>query len=370
MAKSSSNRFSALDYVLIHSSKRGRRGIFLTFLFVLLILVFGNVYFYIAGRNQLLEYVMLERQSVAELAATMIQERLYRVIDVGTSLATRVAFRDRVSEGNWDAAIEIMESVPEDFSYIDRVALFDPQGTFWAATSPTPEILSVIGENFSYRDYYQGVSKNWEPFVGEAIKPAVPLGYNLVPVAIPIKAESEEVLGFLLLNIKLDTLVVWAQNIDAGPEGFLYFVDHKGHLVAHPTLLPAEEIIDFSSDETVQKVLAGEAGAEVLVDQEKDKLKIVAYAPVPDFGWGVILEQPRAAALAPFFGNLLMSLVLQGVFLVVILVSLTFMMVCIERGNGRFCRALVTGWWRSIATGRSLTLTPWRKRLPVGRLRM
>jgi hypothetical protein len=55
----------------------------------------------------------------------------------------------------------------KDFPYIERISLFDSYGVFWTATSLTPEISAAVGKDFSYRDYYQGVSKNWKPYVAE-----------------------------------------------------------------------------------------------------------------------------------------------------------------------------------------------------------
>lgn len=241
-------------------------------------------------------FTLSRRQAIAFLAASTLKERLDRVTDVGVSLSTRVRFQKLVESGEWNEAIKIMESVPKDLPYIARVALFDPQGTLWAATPLTPEILAVVGKDFSYRDYYQEVSKNWKPYVAEAIKPAVPLGYNLIPVAIPIKSGADKILGILLLNITLDTVAVWSKNIDVGPAGFVYIVDQKGHLVAHPILLPAEDIVDFSSVPAVQKVLKGERGVEVLFNPIENEERVTAYEQVPQYGWGVVVVQPSRTA--------------------------------------------------------------------------
>jgi len=279
------------------SAKTARHmPVFLVLLLVILPLLIAAVYTSRELFRDLDKFTFSGRETTAFLVATTLKEKLDRVIDVGVSLSTRVQFQKLVEAGKWDEAIKIMERVPHDFTYIDRVSLFDPQGILKAATQPTPEILSVIGKDFSYRDYYLGVSKNWEPYVAEAIKPAVPLGYNLVPVAIPIKSEAHKVLGIMLLNIKLDTIAEWSKSIDVGPAGFVYIVDHKGNLVAHPTLLPAEDIIDFSLVPSVQKVLRGERGVEVIFNEIENEERVTAYEPVPHYGWGAIVIQPTRTA--------------------------------------------------------------------------
>lgn len=286
------------NFSINHSSAKAVKHlpVFLVLFLVISSLLSAAIYTSLGMFRDLHEFTLSRRETMAFLASTTLKEKLDRVIDVGISLSTRVQFQKLVESGKWDEAIEIMARVPRDFSYIERVALFDTQGTLWAATSPTPEILAVVGKDFSYRDYYQGVSKKWEPYVAEAIKPAVPLGYNLIPVAIPIKSESNKILGFLLLNIKLDTITAWSKNIDVGSAGFVYIVDQKGHLVAHPTLLPAEDIVDFSSVPSVQKVLKGERGVEVVFNQIENEERVTAYEPVPQHGWGVVVVQPTRTA--------------------------------------------------------------------------
>lgn len=279
------------------SEKKVRRlPIFLVLLLVIFPLIIAAVYTSFNLYYDLHDFTLSRRQAVAFLTAALMKEKLDRVIDVGVSLSTRVQFQNLVEAGKWDEAIKILERVPYDFAYIDRVSLFDPQGILKAATQPTPEILSVIGKDFSYRDYYQGISKNWEPYVAEAIKPAVPLGYNLVPVAIPIKSASDEILGIALLVIKLDTVAAWSKSVDVGPAGFVYIVDQKGHLIAHPTLLPAEDIVDFSSVSSVQKVLKGEKGVEIAFNSIENEERLTAYEPVPQYGWGAIVAQPTRTA--------------------------------------------------------------------------
>lgn len=279
-------------------SKKAARQlpVFLTLCFVVLPLAAAAFYVSLGVFRDLQDFTFSRRQTIAFLIAATMQEKLDRVVDIGTSLSTRVQFQKLIEAGKWDEAITILEKVPKDFPYIARLALFDPKGVLMAVTPLTPEISAVIGQDFSYRDYYQGVSKNWEPYIAEAIKPAVPLGYNLVPAAIPIKSVAGKVLGVLLLNIKLDTVAEWVRTIDVGPAGFVYIVDQKGHLIAHPTLSSGEDIVDFSSVPSVRNVLKGERGVEVIFNQIENEKRVTAYEPVPRYGWGVVVVQPTRTA--------------------------------------------------------------------------
>lgn len=273
------------------------------------LLIFGVIVFpflitsyfkYIETRRDITELTLSRRQSLANLAAVVLKEKLDRIIDVGISFATRVQFRKFIEEGKWDEAVKILERAPKDFPYIDNAALFDPQGTIWAVTPPIPE---VIGQNFAYRDYYKGVSKNWQPYISEVFKRAVEPKYNIISVAIPIRSDAvretdRKIIGILLLTIKLDTILEWARQIDIGTEGFVYFVDTKGHIAGHPKLSSSGEVVDFSEVPAVKKVIQGERGVEVTYNQVEKEERISAYEPVLGYGWGVIAQQPTITAFA------------------------------------------------------------------------
>jgi PAS domain S-box-containing protein len=247
--------------------------------------------------NDLSKFSLSRRQTVAFLVATTIKENLDKVTDIGLSISTRMQFRRFVEVGNWNEAIKTLEEVPLNFSYIDRISLFDPSGRLMAVTKPTPELLSIIGDDFSYRDYYQGVIKTGEIYVAEAIKPAVPLGYNLMPVTVPIRSETDQkLIGVMMLLVKMDTISEWTRGLDIGQGGFVYVVDKNGHLIAHPKLLPAPNIIDFSQAPLVKKVLSGERGVEIVFDPIENDDQLIAYEPIPKYDWGAFVVQPTRTA--------------------------------------------------------------------------
>ena len=265
-------------------------GIFLVIVLpVLLIAAFS----YVKTKQDLTHFALSRRQTIAYLAAVSLQEELDHLIEIGTSFATRVQFRQLIREGKWEKAIQILESVPKDFAFIDRVFLSDPSGMLMA---DRPERPDVQGENFASRDWYQGVSRRWEPYISEPYKRAAEPQINVIAAAVPIKGADQRTIGILVLQIRLGTLLAWAEKIDVGPSGFVYFVDRKGQVVAHPKFSPDREVIDFSGVPAVQKVLRGERGVAVLFNPVEQEESISAYEPVSEYGWGAIAWQPTDAA--------------------------------------------------------------------------
>jgi len=272
---------------------------------VVLIAVFA----YNSTYHDLTEAALSRRKSVAALASTALEQRFTRLTDLGVSLATRVRFRQLVSEGKWNQAIAILTDVGTDFPFIDRVFLADLAGTLMADTPALPE---VRGKNFADRDWYRGVSSTWTPYVSDVYRRAAKPRHNVVAAAIPVKGEEDRIVGILVLQVQLNALVGWSNSIDMGPSGFAYVVDRKGQLATHPRLPSAGEIFDYSSVPVVQKVLRQQSGIEIMVEpMEKDE-RVAAYAPIPGMGWGVIATEPTQNAFATRDENLDRLLVRYG----------------------------------------------------------
>jgi signal transduction histidine kinase len=238
---------------------------------------------------------MSQRQMIASLAATTLHEKFERLTAIGISLATRVQFRYLIQAGQWDDAVDILRSVPEDFPFIERIFLADPQGTLMA---DTPALPDVRGVNFVSRDWYQGVNRTGIPYVSDAYQRAAAPQYHVIAAAIPIKTDEHQISGILVLQVRLQSLLDWMYTIELGPGGVVYLVDRRGQMAAHPELAPDGELRDVSSVPSVQNALRGEGGTDIAFDPVAQEARIVAYAPVPGYGWGVMAEQPTRTAFA------------------------------------------------------------------------
>ncbi|BAV34300.1 hypothetical protein SCL_2009 [Sulfuricaulis limicola] len=245
--------------------------------------------------RELTAVALLRRETVAKITAVTIAEKFGRVVDVAISLSTRVHFRNLVAQGQWSEAIEIMRTVPQDLPHIERLFLTDTRGTLMA---DMPALPQVRGVNFAFRDWYQGVSRDWRPYVSPVYTRAAPPQINVFAVAAPIRNAGGGVAGILVLQIRAESLLEWINAIDTGRKGFVYLVDSKGQLAFHSRHPDRPEIVDLSGIPVVGKLLHGEHGVETGLDPVENEEAIVAYAPVPGYGWGVVSHQPLHASLA------------------------------------------------------------------------
>ena len=260
-------------------------------------LVFIGFYICWITYSDLEDFTIDKRKALSQLSAIVIKERFDRLVDIGNSLASRVQFRKLISDGKWTEAIKILEQIPKEFPSIDRIFLTDPKGVLMA---DIPEFPGVRGRDFSFRDWYKGVSFEWKPYISEVYKRTAEPQYNVVAIAVPITVDalplSKKILGILVMQIKLDTFLEWSRGIDVGAGGFVYFVDRNGNLVAHPYYSPQGEIVSFKNVPVVEKLLKGEEGVEVSYNPVEKEERLSAFSLVSDYSFGVVVTQPGRIA--------------------------------------------------------------------------
>ena len=280
---------------LLFEPGRRRRFAVLSFFLIVLFPVFliATLSYWQTDR-ELTRAAFSRRQTIAYLAAVTVKEKLDRMTDLAVSLATPARFRQLVAAGDWEDAIRLLTEVPKNFPFVDRVLLTDPEGTLMA-NRPRVDALDT---SLAYANWYQGVSRTEKPYVSEVYQRLREPSVSVVAIAVPIRRQGKtERTGILVLEVRLSAFLDWTKNIDVGPGGFIYFVDRKGSLVAHPNYPAEGRIVDFSAVPEVEKVLGGQRGVEVQVNPLDKEERIAAYEPVPGYGWGVIAAQSTVAAL-------------------------------------------------------------------------
>ncbi len=293
---SAMNKFIAL--VIDRLSAAGARHFFthafIMFLIVLPMIFVSTANIYMTYQNLSLQ-VLEKRQDMTYLASVTVKEKLDHLTDIGISFATRVQFRRLVEEGKWSEAQAILKDAPKDFPAIETVSLVDPKGVVKETSSLDK---TVIGKDLSFRDWYIGVSREWKPYISNTIKAVIAPYYNSTVVTIPIKSDSGKVIGILTLLVRTDTLLGWVHDIKPGEGGFTYIVDTKGFIVAHPTFSLHSELVDFSEVPAVQKTKNKESGVLIGYNPIEKEDRVAAYASVPGYGWGVVIQEPAKSAFA------------------------------------------------------------------------
>jgi PAS domain S-box-containing protein len=275
----------------------------LVFIFPGILLVFFS---YARFYSESTQSILSQKRLLALLAANIVHDRLNAIVDLGVSFATRPRVIEEIQKGNWAGAMHVLDSVPGTFPFIDRIVLYDPAATIKADIPSAPE---VMGQSRAEKDWYKGIRENWRPYISGVYQRGAKPRTNVVAVVFPIKTapaaiappvfpadEEGKVIGILQLQLKLEIFQEWIQQTDVGPGGFIYIVDQRGCLVAHPTTASYEKIVDFSSVPVVQKLLQGRSGAEFNYNPVEKEEQLAAYEPLMQHGWGIVVTQPARNA--------------------------------------------------------------------------
>jgi PAS domain S-box-containing protein len=282
-----------LTRVLFKEDKNNWPGIVCVFLVLISPVILLALFTYRQVHGDLTSLAMTQRQTVAFLAAATLKQKLDRLVDLGVSLASPIRFRRLVQAGDWKEAAAMLQAAPNDFQFVDSIYLTDLDGLRMAGT---PKLTTTGKHTSAPQAWYGQVKENWEPYVSDAFRKRSKPYDNLVVVAIPIRGERQKILGILVLQVKLAAFFQWTQEIDAGSRGSLYFFDRLGRLVAHPQVVPRPDLGDYSGLPAVKNVLRGHRGIEVISNPFNGVESVLAFEPVPGYGWGVLSAEPAPTA--------------------------------------------------------------------------
>jgi signal transduction histidine kinase len=258
-------------------------------------LVLAGAYAYRNASREMTQSVLSKRENIAYLTATVLTEKFDRLTDIGVSLATRVRFGELVAAGNWNDAIGIMQDVPNQLPFVERLFLADPRGMLRA---DTPVLPGVRGKDFSFRDWYLGVTRTGKPYVSHVYKRTAEPRIHVVAVSVPVTGRQGEVLGILVMQVSLEAFFNWFKDVPQDSSGDVYILDRNGHTAFHPEYALRGQTADLSQVRAVQRALQGERGVEIGAGSDDDAEHVTAFAPVSKYGWAVVLEEPASSAFA------------------------------------------------------------------------
>ena len=169
----------------------------------------------------------------------------------------------------------------------------DPAGRLVDIVPATPEI---VGKDFSFRDWYRGVSRTKAPYVSEAYETQARGNPVVVAAAAPVRDSNGRVIGILVAAYDLAHLRALSDRLASAQGVRLKVTDQRGVEVAAPSGPQGRTLTSRRGDPRVAAALDGRSGITEL--DTPDGRRLSAYAPVPETGWTVTVSVPANAALA------------------------------------------------------------------------
>jgi two-component system, NtrC family, sensor kinase len=119
-----------------------------------------------------------------------------------------------------------------------------------------------------------------------------------------------------LVAVEMSLARIARRIVEAGDtRGWVaWMVDDRGRLIAHPDSKVASRLRDMSEHPALTALGSRTQGSFFLKDS------LVAFARVPELGWGVIIDQPRSEALAEIRSTRRVTLFWTGVSILALLI--------------------------------------------------
>lgn len=143
---------------------------------------------------------------------------------------------------------------------------------------------AIKGENYISRVY---TSDKSQPYV---------------TLAIPLWGTAQSIVGVLSAEADLSFLWEAIGEIRFGTAGYAYLIDQHGNLIAHKDPQLVLQKMNLRQTDGVEKFLRNPTRSDPSPAHQgqglMDRPVLSTYAPLPELGWAVILEEPLDAALA------------------------------------------------------------------------
>ncbi|CAJ38171.1 sensor histidine kinase [Methanocella arvoryzae] len=154
-----------------------------------------------------------------------------------------------------------------------------------------------IGESYIDRPYVGEVLNTSEPVISSVqISPYT--GQPTVYFGIPIM-DNTTAIGTLIGSVNLANFRDLLAETQVKENHFVYLVNKSGRVMVHSNSSYMDKMADFSSIPAVASVIRGEEGiVEQYFPFENDQ-RLVAYTPVTQYGWGVVVATPVDVAYKP-----------------------------------------------------------------------
>ncbi|MFZ1059523.1 MAG: cache domain-containing protein, partial [Candidatus Rokuibacteriota bacterium] len=298
-----------------------------------LLLVLGVTVFFHVRHISLEEADRLrENDAIARSVAAFIEVREQGYLNTLLAYAGRFRFREAVERNDRAEALVHLRQLGQTFPELDRVFLTNPAGVMWAIY---PEAPQVLGRSFAHRDWYQGVSRGWRPYMSEVFQSSRD-GALVVGLTVPIRSQEGRVIGIIGSFQRLEVIRQWLLPIQI-PDGDLYLVDRKGQFIFHRTRIGPERLSDYARIPVVERLLRGEEGVAETGNPAEGQVRLSAYRLLPSLGWGVVVQRDKNLALLGA-----RTLVLVSGTAGLLLAAALFVLAVVAVGNDRRRRAALS----------------------------
>lgn len=240
------------------------------------------------------KYLRWDRET-AILFSLVLEEHFDKIVKTMEAYAKRPLLLRAVKNKNIGEARRHLADLAKTNRDIDIVVISDRQGTIWASHPERPE---VHGKNFSHRDWYRGISKDWKPYVSNLVLRVVAEKDAAVHIAVPFFDEKGEVVGILLNTQRAKDLDEFVRRIPTGPGSSISITDREGKMTYSDTHSINRELATFPFFSSIDRAKAG--GDQSLSVEDPSvggRKRYISSVTLTDTGWYVFVGRDSRSIL-------------------------------------------------------------------------
>ncbi|MDO3680243.1 sensor domain-containing diguanylate cyclase [Paenibacillus ehimensis] len=178
-------------------------------------------------------------------------------------------------------------------NFFNSIAVVDETGL---VRSVAPSSVGTVGQHIATEATKEALASR-KPYISKPYISAT--GRLIVFMSEPLYDKDGVYRGFIGGSLYLQennilNMMFGKHNVDSDGSYF-YVVSSNGHLLFHPDKSRIDA--DISTNPAVQKVLRGESGYDEVTNSQGITF-LAGYSPVPENGWGVIVQSPISVVYA------------------------------------------------------------------------
>lgn len=163
---------------------------------------------------------------------------------------------------------------------------------------------SLIGYDFSDRDYYKQVSTQGITIISSLFKGRGGTSKPLITIAAPIFDRTGAFDGYVLGALDLTMVEVLATKYDYGKNGYAVIVDNQGKAIYHPDAGIRLDIKDLSEETVMKNRNSATHGAGNFYSITAQQEEYTTYSAIPSLNWMVWVSKPSIVHDEEFYRSL------------------------------------------------------------------
>ncbi|HUA01830.1 MAG TPA: response regulator [Candidatus Aquilonibacter sp.] len=295
MSRMANDNLGSPETLADFAHAQASKGWFLALLLLLFAppLLGGTYWMYLQARQEVERGEMQNDLIQARALSAMVEKDLTSAESVLSSIADRPEVQRSWARGDFVSVSRDLVQARKLDPALLFVSAYDTQGTLKVIT---PEDR-IVGWNFAYRDWYHGVTADWQPYVSEVYRTAAGSNPLVVAVAVPVRDAKGNPAGIVMATYSLADLTSKFRAIGSGSSADFYVFDQRGVLAASPKINAQSGPVRLAVPGVTDRARAGAEGSARTQINGEDLF--VGFAPVTQLGWTVVYGRPANVALAP-----------------------------------------------------------------------